>query len=55
MHDPPWRMAYLWLLLTLLTSPPALAQMLPALAVPPAAPAAAVNAQAALDMLRDGQ
>jgi len=46
-------MAYLWLLLTLLTSPPALAQMLPALAVPPAAPAAAVNAQAALDMLRD--
>jgi hypothetical protein len=53
MHDPPWRMAYLWLLLTLLTSPPALAQMLPALAVPPAAPAAAVNAQAALDMLRD--
>ena len=53
MHDPPWRMAYLWLLLTLLISSPALAQMLPALAVPPAAPAAAVNAQAALDMLRD--
>ena len=46
-------MAYLWLLLTLLISSPALAQMLPALAVPPAAPAAAVNAQAALDMLRD--
>jgi len=46
-------MVYLWLLLTLLISSPALAQMLPALAVPPAAPAAAVNAQAALDMLRD--